>query len=86
MNVMFVIDGKLITPPLTDTILDGVNRDAVLTLAREQGIPVEESAIAYSELEAAFSKTRKSKRLASGLQRYSHLSARLIFWVKAIFQ
>jgi branched-chain amino acid aminotransferase len=33
-NVMFVLDGKLITPSTRDTILDGVTRDTVLALAR----------------------------------------------------
>lgn len=66
MNVMFVIDGRLITPPLTDTILDGVNRDAVLVLAREQGIVVEERAIAYTELEAAFQQNKKVEAFGIG--------------------
>lgn len=66
MNVMFVIDDRLITPPLTDTILDGVNRDAVLMLAREQGIPVEERAIAYSELEAAFQQNKEVEAFGIG--------------------
>ena len=38
MNVFFVFDdGSMLTPPLGGTILPGVTRDAVLTLAREQG-------------------------------------------------
>ncbi len=41
--VMFVRDGKLITPDLTSGILESITRDALLTLAREElGIPVEE--------------------------------------------
>ena len=66
MNVMFVIDGKLITPPLTDTILDGVNRDAILTLARDKGIPTEERAIAYTELEAAFRQNKPVQAFGIG--------------------
>ena len=42
MNTMFVIDGTLITAPLSDTILDGVTRDSLLTLANDLGIPTEE--------------------------------------------
>jgi branched-chain amino acid aminotransferase len=49
-NVMFVLDGKLITPSTRDTILDGVTRDTVLTLAREWGIPVEERRISVAEI------------------------------------
>lgn len=54
MNVMFTINGTLITPPLNGTILDGVNRDSILTLANARGIPTEERPISYSELEKAF--------------------------------
>ncbi|MGB8190425.1 MAG: branched-chain amino acid aminotransferase, partial [Chitinophagaceae bacterium] len=35
MNVMFVIDDVLVTPPLSDSILDGVTRDSLLTLAND---------------------------------------------------
>jgi branched-chain amino acid aminotransferase len=51
MNVMFVINGTLITPPLTTTILDGVTRDSVLQLARYWDIPVEERKISVEEIE-----------------------------------
>lgn len=54
MNIFFVIDGILITPPLSDSILDGVTRDSLLTLARAGGIPVEERKISYKALEKAF--------------------------------
>ena len=43
MNVFFVFaDGTLRTPPLTGTILPGITRDSLLTLARAQGLRVEE--------------------------------------------
>ena len=42
MNVMFVIDGKIITPNLDyKTTLAGITRDSFLTLARDMGVPVE---------------------------------------------
>src|SRR3984885_5909001 len=34
-NVIFVLDGKVITPSTQDTILDGVTRDTVITLAKD---------------------------------------------------
>ena len=40
MNVFFIIDGILCTPSLDGTILPGITRDSILTLAREKGIPV----------------------------------------------
>lgn len=54
MNAMFVIDGKIVTPPLSDSILDGITRDSILTLARDNGFAVEERLISIDELEKAF--------------------------------
>jgi branched-chain amino acid aminotransferase len=57
MNVMFLIDGKLITAPLSyDTILPGVTRKSVLTIAEEMGVPVEERRLSVEELVEAFDK------------------------------
>lgn len=43
MNLYFVFsDGSLLTPPLTGTILPGITRHSLLTLAREEGITVRE--------------------------------------------
>ncbi len=43
MNVFFVFDdGRLVTPPLTGTILPGITRDSLLQLAREEGLDVRE--------------------------------------------
>jgi branched-chain amino acid aminotransferase len=43
MNLFFVFDdGSMITPPLGGTILPGVTRDSLLTLAREEGLAVRE--------------------------------------------
>lgn len=44
-NVFIVKDGRLITPPLGAAILAGITRDTVLTLAREEGIPVIEQSL-----------------------------------------
>jgi len=54
MNVMFVIDGILITPPVSETTLDGVTRDSLLTLAGEMGIQTEIRRISTDEIENAF--------------------------------
>ncbi|GGC35643.1 branched-chain-amino-acid aminotransferase [Novosphingobium marinum] len=43
MNLYFVFeDGTLLTPPLTGTILPGITRDSLLTLARDEGLAVRE--------------------------------------------
>lgn len=50
MNVVFVIDGTVVTPPLSGTILPGITRDSVLTLLREMGVPVAERRITIDEV------------------------------------
>lgn len=56
MNLMFVIDDTLITPPTGDTILAGITRDSVLTLARDWGMKVEERRISLDEVIEAHGK------------------------------
>lgn len=50
MNVFFMTDEGLLTPELSDTILAGITRDSVITLAKDWGIPVAERKIEVSEL------------------------------------
>lgn len=45
MNVFAVFRDRILTPPLTGTILPGITRDSVIALARKVGIPVEEKAL-----------------------------------------
>jgi len=52
MNVMFVINGTLVTPKLNTAILEGVTRDSILTLAKDMGVTIEERRISVDELEA----------------------------------
>ncbi|WP_018938400.1 MULTISPECIES: D-amino acid aminotransferase [unclassified Thioalkalivibrio] len=52
-NVLVVLDGRLVTPPLAPSVLPGVTRSRVLDLARELGYPVEECAVSESELARA---------------------------------
>jgi branched-chain amino acid aminotransferase len=40
----------LITPPLSASILEGVTRDTILTLAREEGIPVAEEMLTRDQV------------------------------------
>lgn len=54
MNVMFDINGTLITAPInTGTILKGITRDSVIQLAKEWGKPLEERFLSVAELENA---------------------------------
>ena len=50
MNVFFVLDGVVVTPPAVGTILPGVTRDSVLHLLRASGARVEERPITVSEI------------------------------------
>jgi branched-chain amino acid aminotransferase len=44
-NIFVVRDGKILTPPLSASVLLGVTRDTVIRLAQDQGIPVAETHI-----------------------------------------
>lgn len=50
MNLFFVIDGVVITPPLNDTILPGVTRDSFITILKDQGYEVQERPITIDEV------------------------------------
>ncbi len=54
MNVMFVLNGKLVTPRLLSSLLDGVTRDSILTLSGSMGIEKEERRVSVAELEEGF--------------------------------
>jgi len=49
-NIFIVKKGRLVTPPLASSILEGITRDTILVLAREEGIPVFEERITRDEL------------------------------------
>jgi branched-chain amino acid aminotransferase len=67
MNIMFVIDDTLVTPPLEQgTILAGVTRDTVLTLAREWGMKVEERPLRIQEVIDAYAKGRLQEVFGTG--------------------
>jgi branched-chain amino acid aminotransferase len=66
MNVLFVLNGKLVTPKLSTAILDGITRDSILTLARESGIEVEERRVSIDELEEAFKNKTLTEAFGAG--------------------
>ncbi|MES2849404.1 MAG: branched-chain amino acid aminotransferase [Bacteroidota bacterium] len=66
MNAMFVINGKLVTPPLSDSILDGVTRDSLLTLANDLKISIEERPVSIHELETAFKNKTITEAFGAG--------------------
>ncbi len=66
MNLMFVIDDTLITPPLSGTILDGVTRDSLLTLAKELGIPTDVRPVSYKEIQEALEAGKRVEAFGAG--------------------
>ena len=52
-NIFMVHDGKVITPPLSSSILPGITRDSVIQICRELDIPVAESGIQRAALYVA---------------------------------
>lgn len=66
MNVFFVMDGKVITPETSETILEGVTRDSVLTLLRENGYKVEERPISIDELAAMYKEGKLTEAFGTG--------------------
>jgi len=49
-NIFIVKKGVLMTPDLSCSILEGITRDTILQLAREEGIPVQEGRITREQL------------------------------------
>ena len=66
MNVMFVINGKVITPKLTSALLDGVTRDTILTLAPSLGVSVEERKVSVAEIEQALKNGTLTEAFGTG--------------------
>lgn len=66
MNIMFMIDGKLMTPPLSGSILPGITRMSVLQVARDWGIEVVESSIHVDTVISALEEGRLSDAFGVG--------------------
>jgi len=67
MNVCFVMaDGSLVTPPLGGTILPGITRDSLLTLARDMGITVREEPYAIDQCQADAESGQLAEAFACG--------------------
>ncbi len=67
MNLFFVLDdGSLVTPPLDGTILPGITRDSLITLAREEGLNVREEAYGIDQWRADADSGRLRECFACG--------------------
>lgn len=66
MNVLFKIDGKVVTPKLTGSVLPGITRRSCLDLLRSWGYEVEERLISAEELFAAADAGKLEEAWGSG--------------------
>jgi branched-chain amino acid aminotransferase len=53
MNIMFVINNTILTPPTGDSILPGITRKSLLEIAHHWGLKVEERRVSVQEIEDA---------------------------------
>jgi len=67
MNICFVMeDNRLVTPPLSGTILEGITRESILILAQEQGLSVEERPYSFEEWQKDIASGRLKEVFACG--------------------
>ena len=67
MNIVFEIDGKLVTPSEDmDTILRGVTKRAVVDIARHWGVEVEERSVTVKEVVTALREGRVTDAFGAG--------------------
>ncbi len=78
MNAMFVIDGKLITPAVSSSILDGVTRKSIIAVAEYWNIPVEERRVSVAEIIDAAKEGRLDAAFGAGtaavVSPFSHIA------------
>ena len=65
-NAFFVIDGEVVTSPLTGSILPGITRDSVITLLKSWGVTVSERRLTIQDVYEAHQKGKLEEMFASG--------------------
>ncbi len=66
MNVMFKIDGKIVTPKLTGSILPGITRKSCIEVLKNEGYTVEERLLSVDELFSALESGRLEEAWGCG--------------------
>lgn len=66
MNMMFAYGNKIVTPMLNGSILPGITRDSILTLARQLGYEVEEKRLAIADIFADVKAGRLTEAFGTG--------------------
>ena len=66
MNVAFVLDGKMVVPQTSDTVLAGITRASAVQLMRHHGVEVEERRVTVQELIDASGEGRLTEAFGLG--------------------
>jgi len=66
MNMFFVIDGEVITAPLTGSILGGITRDSVIKIVRNWGLKIKEESVSIDEVIAAAANGQLKEAFGTG--------------------
>ena len=66
MNVMFKIDGEVVTPALTGSVLPGITRKSIIEILKEKGYKVSERLISVDELAAAAESSKLEEAWGTG--------------------
>ncbi|MCC2528751.1 branched-chain amino acid aminotransferase [Bacillus halotolerans] len=66
MNIFFVINGEVVTPALSGSILSGITRASAIELIRSWGIPVREERISIDDIYAASARGELTEVFGTG--------------------
>lgn len=66
MNIFFVIDGVVVTPNLSGTILEGITRNSAIRVLKQSGYKVEERPISIYEVQAAYHEGKLQEAFGAG--------------------
>ncbi len=66
MNIFFVIDGEIITPELTGSVLPGITRKSAIEVCKKKGYTVTERKISIEEVAKAYDEGRLEEVFGTG--------------------
>ena len=66
MNIFFVINGKVVTPDISGTILNGITRNSIIQILKDKGYEVEERPVSIKEIVEAHKNGQLQEAFGSG--------------------
>lgn len=66
MNMFFIVDGEVLTPSLSGSILPGITRKSVIELLKSWGMPVSERRITIDEIAGAYKAGKLEEAFGTG--------------------